>query len=165
MLKQASLDVETEGSLYYKIGKIRFEKNDYSVALEKLKKAADLLPSSINKLDEIIAPRPHCLCDDQSPFITMYTNMGIMHEKDCQFKEAINCYKEAVKIKNESKVGVATAHNYLGLLYYRLGKYEEAREHHMKAMELVDEGDSNWIEFQRNLNKANERCQHLTTMF
>jgi tetratricopeptide (TPR) repeat protein len=164
MLKQASLDVETEGSLYYKIGKIRFEKNDYSVALEKLKKAADLLPSSTNKLDEIIAPRPQCLCDDQSPFITMYTNMGIMHEKDCQFKEAINCYKEAVKIKNESKVGVATAHNYLGLLYYRLGKYEEAREHHMKAMELVDEGDSNWIEFQRNLNKANERCQHLTNM-
>jgi tetratricopeptide (TPR) repeat protein len=91
----------------------------------------------------------------------MYINMGIMYEKDGQFIEAINCYKQAVKIKNESKVGVATAHNDLGLLYYRLGKYEEAREHHLKAMELVDESDSNWIEFQRNLNKANERYHHL----
>jgi hypothetical protein len=160
MLKQASLDVETKGTLYHKIGMIRFEKNDYSVALEKLKKAADLLPSSINKLGEIIPSRPRYLCDEQSPFITMFTNMGIMYEKDGQFEEAINCYKQAVKIKNESNLGLAIAHNHLGLLYFRLGKYKEAWEHHEKATKLADEGDPNWIEFQRNLKIANERYEH-----
>jgi hypothetical protein len=161
MLKQTSLDVETKGSLYHKIGMIRFEKNDYPIALEKLLTAANLLPSSTNNLGEIIASRPRCLCDDQSPFITMYTNTGIMYEKDGQFKEAINCYKQAVKIKNESNLGLAIAHNHLGLLYFRRREYKAAREHHEKATKLVDEGDPNWIEFQRNLNIANERCQHL----
>jgi hypothetical protein len=161
MLKQTSLDVETKGSLYHKIGMIRFEKNDYPIALEKLLTAANLLPSSTNNMGEIIASRPRCLCDDQSPFITMYVNMGIIYEKDGQFEKAINSYKQAVKIRDESRLGLAIAHNHLGLLHFSLGKYEEAREHHMKAMELVDEGNPNWIEFQRNFNTANERCQHL----
>lgn len=160
MLRQASLDAETKGNLYYKIGMIRFEKNDYSVALEKLETAVALLSSSINDLDEIVVPRLHCLCDDQSPFITMFINIGIMYEKDGQFTEAMNYYKRATKIKNESMVRVATAHNYLGLLYYRLGKYEDAREEHNAAMGLVNKSDPNWTELQSDFDRADQRCRH-----
>ncbi len=52
-------------------------------------------------------------------------------------------------------------HNNLGLLYYDRGNCQEARDHHMKAVELINESHSKWVEFKRNFDRANQRCQHL----
>ena len=58
MLKQDSLDDKTRGNLYYKIGMIRFEKKSIILShFENFKKAAKLLPSSINESDKIQAPQ------------------------------------------------------------------------------------------------------------
>ncbi|CAF3909130.1 unnamed protein product [Rotaria sordida] len=161
MLKQDALDNETRGILYYKIGMIRLDKKDRSVALENFKKAAPLLPSSFNESDERRTPRPLYIYDNQVPLIAIYNNMGFIHEENSEFKEAANCYKQALNVKNGSPSEIATVYNNLGLLYYRCGSYEKAREHHGKTIELIDESYPNWVEFKKNFDRADERWQHL----
>jgi tetratricopeptide (TPR) repeat protein len=161
MLKQDSLDSNTRGNLYNKIGNIRSRKEEHTVALKNFKKAASLFSSSINQIDQIRLPQPLYMCDNHPPLIAIYNNMGLIHEKNGEFKEAVHCYQQGVEVKNGSKVETATVHNNLGLLYCRRGDYKEAREHHMKATKLIDESHSKWIEFKKNLDCTDQRCEHL----
>ncbi|CAF1401340.1 unnamed protein product [Adineta steineri] len=160
MLKQSTLDNETRANLCYKIGNIRFGKKDYSIALENYKDAEKLLSLSIN--ESYIPPSQLMyVSDTQSPLIAIYNNMGFIHADDYDFSKAVSCYQQALKVKNGPRSQIATVHNNLGLLYYTRSKYEEAREHHMKAVQLIDDSHSKWTEFKRNLDVANGRCQHL----
>ena len=161
MLKQSSLNDEIKRTLHYKIGMIRFERKDYFVALKRFEDALRLFPSKTDKPNQISAGQLGCVYGNQSPFITIHTNMGIIHQAEEQYEKAEGCYKQAVEIKSESQLGRATAHNRLGLLYFCRKKYKEAREHHKKAVDLIDKSDSNWIEFERNLEFANQRCEHV----
>ncbi|CAF0904785.1 unnamed protein product [Adineta steineri] len=160
MLKQNSLNSETRANLYYKIGNIRYEKKDYSIALENYKDAEKLLSPSTNESD-ISPPQLMYVSDTQSPLIAIYNNMGFIHANDDDSSKAVSCYEQALKVKNGPRSQIATVHNNLGLLYYTRNKYEEAREQHTKAIQLTDDSHSKWIEFKSNLDVANERCQHL----
>jgi hypothetical protein len=156
-LKQGSRDNITPTYLYYKIGKIRFEKGDYSVALDNYKKAENLLRTSSNESDSIKAPQRLYVWDNQSPLIAIHNTMGIIYEKDNEFEKAIDCYKQALDVKNGSPSEIAIVHDNLGLLLYYYGRYEEAREHHRKAVENSDEMHPKRVEFTRNLQRAEER--------
>ncbi|CAF1401306.1 unnamed protein product [Adineta steineri] len=160
MLKQKSLNSETRANLYYKIGNIRFGKKDYFTALKNYQDAEKLFPSSTNESD-IPSSQLMYVSETQSPLIAIYNNMGLIHKDDRDFSKAVSCYEQALKVKNGSRSELATVHNNLGILYYYLAKYEEAREHHMKAIEFIDESHSKWPEFKRNSDATNKRCQHL----
>jgi tetratricopeptide (TPR) repeat protein len=161
MLKQDSLDDITRGILLSKIGRIRLEKKDFTIALHKFKEAAKLLPPSITASDNTRASRPLYVCIDESPLIAIYNNMGLLYKEDCDFEKSVNCYKQALAVKDGLPSELAIVHNNLGLLYYSRGKYTEAQQHHMEAFALVDESDSKWKEFKENLDSANHRFQHV----
>jgi tetratricopeptide (TPR) repeat protein len=87
---------------------IRKEKEDSSVALENLEKAALLLQPQISDLVETKTyPFLH-KHDDQSTLIAIYNNIGLIHDKNNRFDQACKYYEQALQVKNESKAEIAT---------------------------------------------------------
>ena len=159
MLEQDSLDDNFRGILYYKIGMIRFEKEDYPVALDNFEKSAQLMEPSNN---ETTIPRPLYMYKNRSLFLTLYNNKAFIHHRTSKFGEAVEHYKKALE-EEGSKVEQAAVHNNLGLLYFDHGDYTEACDHHWKAVDLVNESCMYWAEFKRNSNRADKRLQRLTS--
>ena len=161
MLKQESLDNNRRQNLYFKIGNIRFDKKDYSVARDNYDKALSLLPSLTNELGTSDSFVPLYVYDNQPSSIAIHNNMAFIHANDRDFTNAIDHYNQALTVENGSKSQIATVHDNLGRLYFATSDYEKSQQNHAKAVELIDEKHAYWVEFNRNLNTVNQRCEHL----
>ncbi|CAF1300331.1 unnamed protein product [Rotaria sordida] len=82
MLEESTLSNELRGALHYRIGMIRFNRKDYSIALDNLKEVESLFESSNNELNKVGLFHPLYMSGNRPPFVTIYNNMGIMLEND-----------------------------------------------------------------------------------
>jgi tetratricopeptide (TPR) repeat protein len=160
VLEQECLDDKTRGILYYKLGIILCEKEDYHRALDILGKSAHLLEPSHNKVIEIGSPRPLYLYDNTSPLLTIYNNVGLMFQKNKKYDKAVEQYQKALEQKG-TNYELVTVHNNLGLLYYAKDDYTAAREYILRAVELINVSYLYWPEVQRNFVVADECFQNL----
>ena len=71
-----------------------------------------------------------------------------------EIKRNFICYKQALEVKDGSQLEMAIVNNNLGRLYSHYGNYEQAQNYYATAVELVDENQSRWGEFKRNLVDA-----------
>ncbi|CAF3854636.1 unnamed protein product [Adineta steineri] len=151
MFKQDDLSDESRVYLYYNMAMMRKELGCNSGAIQYFQEAARRLQSSITKSNGIRSSREIYICDKESILIAVYNNIGLVHEKNIGFNEAIKCYNQAIEIENGSKLEVAIVYNNLGLIYCRYGNYQQAWNYLTKAVELADETDSCWGELKQNL--------------
>jgi tetratricopeptide (TPR) repeat protein len=139
---------------------MRKEIGDDFGALDYLKKAAYLLQSSSEKSTEIKSSQDIYTYDTESILLAVYNNMASLHNKNCEFDDAVKCCEQALE-KNGSPSEMAKVRNKLGCLYFCDGKYEQARKYHAKAIELIDESHPCWVEFKRNFDSVDQRCEHV----
>jgi len=69
-----------------------------------------------------------------------YHKMGVVHDNQGMFAEAITKYKQflALCIGSKNIQEEALAYNCLGIDYFKLGKYDESIQYHNKHLELAD---------------------------
>jgi tetratricopeptide (TPR) repeat protein len=159
MLEKESLDDRTRGILYYKIGMIRFVKEDYFVAIDSLERSAPIMEKLDNEVKEAVATaRPLYMYDTRSCFLTIYNNIGLMLQKNSKLDAAIVNYRKALREKG-SDFERATVHNNLGIVYFNRGNYTKAYEHHLEADKLIDERHLYGAEFRKNLVRAYKRLK------
>ncbi|CAF3807050.1 unnamed protein product [Rotaria sp. Silwood1] len=82
MLEESTLSNQLRGALHYRIGMIRFNRKDYSIALDNLKKFESFFESSNNELNKVGSPHPLYMSGNRSLFVTIYNNMSIVLEND-----------------------------------------------------------------------------------
>ncbi|CAF1267620.1 unnamed protein product [Rotaria sordida] len=161
MLEESTLSNELRGALHYRIGMIRFNRKDYSIALDNLKEVESLFESSNNELNKVGLFHPLYMSGNRPPFVTIYNNMGIMLENDGKCDDAIKYYKQALEEKGSSSE-LATVHNNLGLLYFHLSDYDEAQRHLAKAVQhITGNNELLQMEFEKNLDLVNNHFQYM----
>ena len=151
MLEEPNLSDDTRIHLYYNMGMMQKELGRTDKALEYFEKVKGLLELLMTKSNEIIPPRVIYIYGTESSLIAAYNNMGVLHNKNYNFDKAIIYYKQALEIKDGLQLEMAIVNNNLGCLYSHYGNYKEARNYHATAIELIDENQSCWGEFRRNL--------------
>jgi hypothetical protein len=162
MLDQQCNDDETSGTLHYKIGMIQFKKKLYDAALINLVEAERFLQQSENKLNESTPSLPINKYCAEPPLLKIYNHIGLMHEKNSKFEQAIKKYEQAIKKYEQELNGkssnpdLAMVHNNLGFLHFRLGNYITAYEHQKKACKLGSNSPPSSIGFEKNLKRTKD---------
>ena len=70
----------------------------------------------------------------------VYNNMGLVNFKLAKYKEAIDCYQKAVKLREEMSGDddrIAILYNNIGNIYLRWSSYEEAAANFHKALSVL----------------------------
>ena len=70
-------------------------------------------------------------------------HLGIIHQDQGRYEEAVKMYQESLKIKEEqgNKSGIALTGWGLGMIYAERGKYDKAIENYEKSLEIFEDLD------------------------
>jgi tetratricopeptide (TPR) repeat protein len=106
---------KNDSSLYYLIGKIYYEKDEYDKAIEFYSQAINLNPK-----------------DDNA-----YNNMGIAYANLKEYDKAITAFQKAIELNPKYDI----AYNNMGLAYNGLKEYDKAITAYQKAIEINPKDD------------------------
>lgn len=157
MLDQHPNDAEITGILYYKIGMIQFDKKLYFEAFTNLSEAASRLCQPNNRQ---ITTTPLQSIHKYCSLLKTYNSIGVILEKNAKFKEAAERYQQALKEESSHTEQVIVYRNF-GLLHFRLGKYQAAKEHHEIALTLTEANDICSQEFRNYLKRTNDHLDYI----
>ena len=158
----------TQGLYLYFEGEIYFQYRDYHKAIEHLESSLDIMESEL-KFDTIVARCYNTLgncyyglgrlekalefynkalkmreelsgCDYHYDMAVYRNQIGLVHEDKGEFKEAVECYKDALELLKELKClgneDEALFRRNLANVYVRQEKYKEAEEEAKKAFKI-----------------------------
>jgi len=114
----------------------REEKDEYNKSVEYYKK--------------ILAINPK---DKKAHF-----DLGVVYYILGKNTEAIKMFEKQIELYPEDDFHVFRAHNYSAECYYRLGKYEKAKEHWEVALKM-SEGELYYVEVEKNIQKAEKKLK------
>ena len=158
----------TQGLYLYFEGEIYFQYRDYHKAIEHLEFSLDIMESEL-KFDTIVARCYNTLgncyyglgrlekalefynkalkmreelsgCDYHYDMAVYRNQIGLVHEDKGEFKEAVECYKDALELLKQLKClgseDEALFRRNLANVYVRQEKYKEAEEEAKKAFKI-----------------------------
>ena len=158
----------TQGLYLYFEGETYFQYRDYHKAIERLESSLDIMESEL-KFDTIVARSYNTLgncyyglgrpekalefynkelkmreelsgCDYHYDMAVYRNQIGLVHEEKGEFKEAVECYKDALELLKELKClgseDEALFRRNLANVYVRQEKYKEAEEEAEKAFKI-----------------------------
>ena len=158
----------TQGLYLYFEGEIYFQYRDYHKAIERLESSLDIMESEL-KFDTIVARCYNTLgncyyglgrlekalefynkalkmreelsgCDYHYDMAVYRNQIGLVHEDKGEFKEAVECYKDALELLKQLKClgseDEALFRRNLANVYVRQEKYKEAEEEAKKAFKI-----------------------------
>ena len=158
----------TQGLYLYFEGEIYFQYRDYHKAIERLESSLDIMESEL-KFDTIVARCYNTLgncyyglgrlekalefynkalkmreelsgCDYHYDMAVYRNQIGLVHEDKGEFKEAVECYKDALELLKQLKClgseDKALFRRNLANVYVRQEKYKEAEEEAKKAFKI-----------------------------
>ena len=158
----------TQGLYLYFEGEIYFQYRDYHKAIEHLESSLDIMESEL-KFDTIVARCYNTLgncyyglgrlekalefynkalkmreelsgCDYHYDMAVYRNQIGLVHEDKGEFKEAVECYKDALELLKQLKClgseDEALFRRNLANVYVRQEKYKEAEEEAKKAFKI-----------------------------
>ena len=158
----------TQGLYLYFEGEIYFQYRDYHKAIEHLESSLDIMESEL-KFDTIVARCYNTLgncyyglgrlekalefynkalkmreelsgCDYHYDMAVYRNQIGLVHEDKGEFKEAVECYKDALELLKQLKClgseDEALFRRNLANVYVRQEKYKEAEEEAEKAFKI-----------------------------
>ena len=158
----------TQGLYLYFEGEIYFQYRDYQKAIESLESSLDIMEGEL-KLDTNLARCYNTLgncyyglgrpekalefynkalkmreelsgCDYHYDMAVYRNQIGLVHEDKGEFKEAVECYKDALELLKELKClgneDEALFRRNLANVYVRQEKYKEAEEEAKKAFKI-----------------------------
>ena len=158
----------TQGLLLYFEGEIFYQKRDYQKAIKSLNSSLDLMEGPLkrdtnlarcynalgncyyefNRLEKALEyynkalkMRKELSGSDNHYDMPVYMNqIGTVHEGKEEFKEAVECYKDGLKLLEKLKISgyedEAVFRRNLANVYVRQKKYKEANEEAEKAYEI-----------------------------
>ncbi|PIV43517.1 MAG: hypothetical protein COS27_04730 [Nitrospirae bacterium CG02_land_8_20_14_3_00_41_53] len=88
--------------------------------------------------------------EDYKKIAAFWLMIGLSYEADSLFKEAIEAYKQAVRVNPDFTYAHAYAHNRLGIAYSKSGMYREAMEAFKQAIRI----EPDYAEAYNNLGKT-----------
>ena len=158
----------TQGLYLYFEGETYFQYRDYHKAIERLESSLDIMESEL-KFDTIVARCYNTLgncyfglgrpekalefynkalkmreelsgCDYHYDMAVYRNQIGLVHEDKGEFKEAVECYKDALELLKQLKClgseDEALFRRNLANVYVRQEKYKEAEEEAKKAFKI-----------------------------
>lgn len=109
-------------TIYYELGKMQIDSNNYEKSIPYFKKSIDLA-KKYNHSNQIV-----------------YSNffLGVAYFYLVQFGQSIECFLEVIKYSNQTKLirYTVSAYNEIGLIYLELNNYQEALNNIQSALNL-----------------------------
>jgi tetratricopeptide (TPR) repeat protein len=135
---------KNDSSLYYLIGEIYCEKDEYDKAIEFYSQAIELNPKydsayydmgnayyNLKEYDNAITAYQKAI-DINLKYADVYNNMGLAYDELKEYDNAIEAYQKAIDINTQDY----KAYSNMGLTYYNLKEYDKAIEAYQKAIEI-----------------------------
>ncbi len=121
-----------EGTIFWEIGGVFYDMEQYSQALESERQALAIF-------QEI---------GDRAGESKVFNTMGLAYEALGQYPQALEVYKQSLTIDRElgNRSGEGIVLNNQGKIYERLGEYNQALENYEQALAIHKEVRNNWME-------------------
>ena len=126
-LLRDALDVRDKANIYYQLGYISDQQEQYDQALQFYENALKIY------LDHFSADHPN--------IASCYNNMGMVYDSKKDYRKALAYYEKALKIyektSSDNDENVGTCYNSIGVVYSNLGDYRQALSYCKRAMEIL----------------------------
>lgn len=82
--------------------------------------------------------------NNDNSIVSNLLNIGVINQSLGNYRNSIKNFNDALEIKKQrgTPVEIAIMHNYLASIHYSLSQYTDAKEHTLKAIELLENTDN-----------------------